>query len=111
MKKQAEMVVLRGVYLLSMLIRSRQSTAASAWDPDAHDETRKKGPPSQSTRNKLIQPEGGVNPIALECFSPWAGTAWKRIRGQRPELSQLSAAYYRKLIVSIPCQHCPSGQR
>jgi hypothetical protein len=62
-------------------------------DPDAHDETRKKGPPSQSTRNKLIQPEGGVNPIALQCFSPWAGIAWKHIRGQRPELSQLSAAY------------------
>jgi hypothetical protein len=75
----------------------------------AHDGTRKRARPASRRGTNSYSPKGGVNPIAVQCFSPWAGTVWKRILSQRPEPLQLSAAYYRKILSLPPTARLVSG--
>ncbi|KAL2161385.1 hypothetical protein VTH06DRAFT_8608 [Thermothelomyces fergusii] len=86
------------VYLLSMLIRSRQSThrvlPRRARTPRSENQPARgvrAQPVNKKTGTQTGQKKAGSQNRRSVSFSPWAGTVWKH--SQRPEPLQLSAAY------------------
>jgi hypothetical protein len=99
-----------------MLIRSRRCKIAAAEDPDANGKAHQRGQPSRSTRNILLQPEGGVNLSAvsvlqsmgrylLEAYpepAPWAFAAERSLLPQTDCQHSTSALYLRAALMSTP---------
>lgn len=112
-KSSPGMLVLGGVFRISYYrCRSSRGRAksASAQSPDASWRKSRQRvraqPVNKKTELKQLKKRRAAQlPFSVSVHVP------VMFGSQRPEPLQLSAAYYRKLTVSMPCQHCSSGQR